>query len=132
MSDEKKPPEIKVTDTRASAQPDASEAVKGPGWEMKPDKKEAEEPKPSGRGMLKMDFTTFCLSLASSALIHLGVSPSPETGKTEKDLALARQTVDILEMLEVKTRNNLSDDEARLISAVLYDLRLRFVEALRT
>ncbi|MBI5548128.1 MAG: DUF1844 domain-containing protein [Deltaproteobacteria bacterium] len=75
-----------------------------------------------------MDFTTFCLSLASSAMIHLGQAPSPESGKPEKNLPLAKQTIDILVLLEEKTRNNLTPEEGRLLSTLLYDLRVRFVQ----
>lgn len=95
--------------------------VKGPGWEMREE--------PSERALPPMDFTTFCLSLASSALIHLGLAPYPEGEPAEKNIPLAKQTIDILAMLEEKTRGNLSTEEARLLSTLLYDLRLRFVES---
>ncbi len=132
MAEEKKEG-FKVTDTRASAQPQPPQAsepkqeepktVEGPGWEMHEEKAEAALP--------KMDFTTFCLSLASSAMMHLGLVPYPETGKAEKQLPLAKQTIDILAMLEEKTRGNLSPEEATLLGAVLYDLRMRYVELQR-
>ena len=124
MSDEKKEG-FKVTDKRASAQPEqefeAEKKVQGPGWEMR-----EEKPLPP---LPPMDFTTFCLSLASSATIHLGLVPSPETGKAERTLPLAKQTIDILALLEDKTRGNLTAEESKLLATVLYDLRLRFVEA---
>ncbi len=117
-------PVIKVTDRRASAQSDEgakpAEPVKGPGWEMREEKPAPPVP--------PMDFTTFVLSLASSALMHLGLEPYPDTNATEKNLPLAKQTIDILQMLEEKTRGNLTADETKLIQALLYDLRLRFVE----
>jgi hypothetical protein len=75
-----------------------------------------------------VDFSTFILSLSHSALMHLGEAPSPETGKLEQDLALARQTIDLLGMLEEKTRGNLAGDEERLLAQILYDLRIRYVE----
>jgi hypothetical protein len=75
-----------------------------------------------------VDFSTFILSLSHSALMHLGEAPSPETGKVEQDLALARQTIDLIGMLEEKTRGNLEGEEERLVAQVLYDLRIRFVE----
>lgn len=74
-----------------------------------------------------LDFSTFILSLSHSALVHLGDAPQPD-GVVEQDLALARQTIDILGMLQEKTRGNLSGAEERLINQVLTDLRLRFVE----
>jgi len=76
----------------------------------------------------KLDFATFILSLSHSALVHLGEAPHPDGDAPQKDLALARQTIDMLGMLEEKTRGNLTGDEERMLSQVLYDLRMRFVE----
>ncbi len=77
-----------------------------------------------------IDFYTFVLSLGSSVLIHLGDAPHPDTGKpAEKNLALAQQSIEILAMLEQKTRGNLSDEEAKLLDQLLLDLKLRYVEA---
>jgi hypothetical protein len=75
-----------------------------------------------------VDFATFVLSLSHSALLHLGEAPHPETGTVEKNLALARQTIDLIGMLEEKTKGNLSGDEERLLGQILYDLRMRYVE----
>ena len=75
-----------------------------------------------------LDFATFVLSLSHSALMHLGEVPDPETNKTQVDLALAKQNVDILGLLEEKTKGNLTGDEERLLAQVLFDLRMRFVE----
>jgi hypothetical protein len=75
-----------------------------------------------------VDFTTFVLSLSHSALLHLGEAPHPETGNVEKSLPLARQTIDLLAMLEDKTKGNLSGDEERLVAQILFDLRMRYVE----
>jgi hypothetical protein len=81
----------------------------------------------------KIDFATFVLSLGTSAMVHMGLVADPETGQPagEKNLGFARQTIDTLEMLREKTRGNLEQDEARLIESLLYDLRMRFVEASR-
>ncbi len=76
-----------------------------------------------------IDFSTFLLGLASSALIHLGQAPNPESGTQGKDLVLARQTLDLLALLREKTRGNLSVDEERLFDGLLTDLRLRFLDA---
>ena len=81
----------------------------------------------------KVDFASFLISLATSALYHMGQVADPQTGQPAKpDLPLARQTVDTLELLEEKTRGNLSDEEARLLRNLLTDLRMRFVEAGRS
>jgi hypothetical protein len=76
-----------------------------------------------------IDFSTFLIGLASSALIHLGQAPNPETGKQGEDLVLARQTLDLLTVLREKTRGNLSPDEERLFDGLLADLRMRYVGA---
>ncbi len=75
-----------------------------------------------------LDFATFILSLSHSALVHLGEAPHPDGEAPAKDLALARQTIDMLGLLEEKTRGNLTGDEERLLSQILYDLRMRFLE----
>jgi hypothetical protein len=76
-----------------------------------------------------VDFHTFVLSLGSSALLHLGEIEHPDVGATQKDLPLAKHTIDILVMLEQKTKGNLTPAEEKLIQSLLYDLRLRYVEA---
>ena len=76
-----------------------------------------------------IDFYTFVLSLASSAFVHLGDAPHPETGQARPpELGLAKQVIEILAMLEVKTKGNLTDEEARFLENLLTDLRLRFVQ----
>lgn len=74
-------------------------------------------------------FLQFLLSLATSASIHLGLTPHPESQQAEINLALAKQTIDILAMLERKTGGNLTDREAQIMQQVLSDLRMHFVEA---
>src|SRR5439155_18740373 len=81
------------------------------------------------RALPEIDFATFVLSMASSAFLHLGDMPHPDTQKPEPNLSLAKQTIDILGMLQGKTRGNLSRDEEQLLENLLYDLRLRYVEA---
>ena len=83
------------------------------------------------RSLPPVDFSTFALSLGTSALYHLGVVPHPETGHRvdPPELALARHTIDTLEMLQAKTRGNLDAKEDQLVESLLYELRLRFVEA---
>jgi hypothetical protein len=83
-------------------------------------------------GLPRVDFATFVLSLSHSALMHLGEAPNPETGSVEQSLPLARQTIDLIAMLEEKTRGNLTGDEERLIGQILFDLRMRFVELSKT
>jgi hypothetical protein len=78
-----------------------------------------------------VDFGTFVLSLGSSALVHLGEISHPDTDQAREDLLLARQTIDLLAMLEEKTRGNLTGEETRFLSDLLADLRLKFVEKSR-
>lgn len=75
--------------------------------------------------MPPIDFNIFVLSLSTSALMQMGEAPDHDNG--EPDLALARQTIDLLGMLEQKTRGNLTGEEERLLHQVLTDLRMRFV-----
>ena len=76
----------------------------------------------------RLDFNAFVLSLGSSALIHLGEAPDPVSGKTQDpDLPLAQQSIDLLALLQEKTRGNLNEDEARFLDTLLYDLRVRYV-----
>jgi hypothetical protein len=117
---ENKPPEIKVTDRRrVEREPEPAPAPA------------AAEPAPPAQPRMPqppVDFTTFILSFASTALIQMGAAPDPETNKSDVDLELARQTIDLLGMLREKTRGNLSDEETRIFDAMLYDLRVQFVE----
>jgi len=76
-----------------------------------------------------IDFSTFVISLGTSALYHMGIVNGPEEGEPpQKNLVLARQTIDTLEMLAEKTRGNLAEQEAKLMESLLYELRMRFVE----
>jgi Domain of unknown function (DUF1844) len=76
-----------------------------------------------------VDFTTFVLSLSHSALLHLGDAPHPLVDeKSEVDLPMARQTIDLLALIQEKTHGNLTGGEEQVLTQVLYDLRLRFVE----
>ena len=82
--------------------------------------------------MPAVDFATFILSLFHSARVHLGDAPNPGDGSSGVHLPLARQTIDLLSLLQDKTRGNLSGEEERLLEQALYDLRMRFVEVSRS
>lgn len=77
-----------------------------------------------------LDFSTFVLGVIGTALVHLGDAPGPE-GRSERNLLLARQDIDLLGLLQDKTRGNLTGDEERLLEQALCDLRMRFVEVSR-
>ena len=76
----------------------------------------------------RIDFSTFVLSLSHSVLVHLGAAPDPSGAVSPPNLELARQTIDLLGLLEEKTRGNLTGEEERLLSNLVYDLRVRYVE----
>jgi hypothetical protein len=76
----------------------------------------------------QINFATFIFSLNSSVLVHLGVIDDPATGKKVRNLPIAKQTIDILGMLEEKTQGNLTDDEAKMLKNILYDLRMIYVK----
>jgi len=102
-----------VVDRRASAAPD--EAPETPA------------PEPSGA---RIDFAMLVQSFAITALHHLGRVADPATGRAgETNLPLARQNIDILEILELKTRGNLDAEEAHLLTSLLYEVRMHYVEA---
>ncbi len=77
-----------------------------------------------------IDFATFILSMGSSALVHLGEMPAPD-GSTDRNLPLAKQTIDLLALLQEKTRGNLDEAEDNLLKSLLYDLRIKYVDAIK-
>lgn len=86
------------------------------------------EPEPASG----VSFTGFIVSLATTAAVAFGDIADPNTGqRTEPNLSLAAQMIEIITMLQEKTHGNLSPDEAKLVDDLLYELRLRFVEAQR-
>jgi hypothetical protein len=129
-SSEEKPSGYTVTDRRSFAAAEASKTSEAP--PAAPGPTEAvHQPAPSEPAdkLPPVDFSTFVLSLGSSALMHLGELERPGAGKAHKDLALAKHTIDLLSMLQAKTQGNLNANEATLLDGLLYDLRLRFVTA---
>jgi Domain of unknown function (DUF1844) len=82
---------------------------------------------PSADGI---SFVAFVLSLAHTAAVHFGDIPDPVSGqKSDANLPAAQQMIDILALLEAKTRGNLTPEERQLLEQILYELRLRYVEA---
>ena len=78
----------------------------------------------------EVTFSAFVYSLSTSALVHLGEIPEPITEKMDKNLPLAKQTIDILGILQEKTKGNLTQEEENLLNSFLYDLRMRYVKAI--
>jgi hypothetical protein len=76
-----------------------------------------------------VDFSTHVLSLASSALVALGKMPAPDGTTQPVDIQTARYLIDVLAMLEMKTKGNLDEAESKLLASLVYDLRVAFVDA---
>jgi hypothetical protein len=84
------------------------------------------------RALPPADFATLVLSLGSSAVMYLGESDEPEGKKPARNLAMAKHAIDLLTVLEEKTKGNLSSEEGQILESLLFDLRLRYVEALKS
>lgn len=109
------------TDAEEGATPDADA-------ESQAFRKAAEEGQAkAGMPLPEINFATFIFSLHSSVLMQLGIVAEPNTGEKTKNLPAAKQTIDILGMLEQKTRGNLTDEEEKMLKSILYDLRMIYV-----
>jgi hypothetical protein len=105
-----------------------AEEPKPPAQEEAKDRAKVEEKVTEEAPFPEINFSTFIFSLNTSALLHLGEIPDPTTGKQQEDLVMAKQTIDLIAMLQEKTRGNLAPDEENLVKHILYDLRLRYVQ----
>ena len=80
-----------------------------------------------------ISFAAFVLSLAHTAAVHFGDIPDPVSGeRSETNLAAAQQMIDILALLEAKTRGNLTAEERQLLEQILYELRMRYLDAVKS
>src|SRR4029453_13465860 len=127
---------FRVTDRRRfSDEGEARDADEAPGEVSEP--APPSEPAPdTARGAPRapeepVNFSTFVLGLSTQALLHLGEIEDPAVGRLERDLPPAKHMIDILGILRDKTRGNLEQAEERLLEAVLYDLRMKYVELAR-
>jgi len=109
------------------------DTAKEPGETPEEKKTEAKETKETTDQTVlpEINFSTFILSLSTSTLMHLGELPNPETNQIEKNLPLAKQTIDLIDMLKKKTTGNLDTDEDQLITNLLYDLKLKYVATIK-
>lgn len=96
--------------------------TKGNGFTMDKPHSSKKEPLP------KIDFSSFILSLYSSGLVQLGKVEDPSTGKKGVNLDLAKHTINMITMLEEKTRGNLTGDEDKLLKSLLTEIKMAFVE----
>jgi hypothetical protein len=127
-ADEREERGFVVVDRRASAG--------GAGAEAEPAATESPGAAPPGAGAgpaepaPAVDFVVLVQSFFVTALFHLGLAPDPETGRPgAPNLTLARQNIEILALIREKTRGNLEEDETRVLDGLLYEARMRFVEA---
>ncbi len=77
-------------------------------------------------------FQSIILMFSAAVLQYLGATPNPLTNKTEKNLPMAKQTIDTLEILKIKTKGNLDADEQKLLDSLLYELRMHYLKATET
>ena len=122
-----------VVKDRRTFSPDAqSSADEQPAPEQRPEPKtesaSGAQPRQAETPLPEINFPTFVASLNASALVHLGIIEDPVSGKAEKNLPMAKQTIDILSMLQQKTAGNLTTDDDRMLKSILYDLRILFVK----
>ncbi|MDR0842517.1 MAG: DUF1844 domain-containing protein [Acidobacteriota bacterium] len=126
MSEEQQ--EFKVTDRRGfdedgAAKPAAEETAKAeePSTPQTAGQPESKQERPP------IDFPSYVLGYYTQGLVLLGAVPNPYTNKMEEDVESARNIIDILTMIEAKTKGNLSGEETQLLGSVLYELRLKFM-----
>ena len=132
--DQNKEKDFKVEDRRTSTGAEGKEE-KPPEPEAGPSVGDDEDPGPSKTDdtgdALKVDFSTFVFSLFSSALIQLGDMADPITGAMDPNLAAAKQTIDIIDILREKTVGNLSEEEGKLLENASAELKWKYLDAVK-
>jgi hypothetical protein len=93
-----------------------------------PPEEEPGEVPPEDAPLPEINFSGFIFSLSTTAMFHFGDFPDPVTKETRRNLAAAKQTIDVLTILKTKTQGNLDADENQLLDDILYELRMRFVK----
>jgi hypothetical protein len=124
---EKSPPEPKAAPPGPAAAPPADEECLTP-EQAGEDYKEAAGKADQTAAMPPMNFPTFLLSLHASALLHMGVLEDPSIGKEAVSPELARQNIALLEIIQEKTRGNLTAEEVKLLDNILYELRMAYLQ----
>ncbi|MCX5840875.1 MAG: DUF1844 domain-containing protein [Deltaproteobacteria bacterium] len=113
----------KETETLTQEKPLETKAEKA----QQPPVEESQEP-PTEEYLPEMNFANFVLSLSTTAMYHFGDFPDPVSRKAEKNLIAAKQTIDILGLLQTKTEGNLDENEKSLLDGLLFELRMRYVK----
>lgn len=126
MADEES--EFKVTDRRGFAEDGTPKSVAEEPVKTEQPAADASEPqKNSQDARPPIDFPSYILSYYTQGLVLLGEVPNPYTDKKEEDVESARNIIDILALLEEKTKGNLTNEESKLLESVLYELRMKFM-----
>jgi len=129
MGKDKEEPDFIIQDKRSSHQSE-DEIKAGDESHKKEEKKEQAKQAPQGEKgseQFEINFSTFVLSLTSSAFYYLGDIPDPATGQAQENLPAVKQTIDILIMLKEKTQNNLNVEETKLIEKLIYELQMKYL-----
>ncbi len=127
MSEDIEGPNFTIKDNGSSLKSD--DEVKADD-EKKEDAKEAEQKQEAKSektaSEFEMNFSTFVMSLTSSAFYYLGDVADPETGEMHENLPAVKQTIDILIILKDKTKNNLDKEEDKLLEQLIYELQTKY------
>jgi len=122
--------EVKEQSSAASQPSQTGGATADPAAAQTSPHKAQASAKPS-RAAPEINFGAFVVGLSTQALVHLGEIPDPHTNQPAQDLVAAQQLIDIVAMLETKTRGNLDQNEQALLQSILYELRMKYVERAR-
>jgi len=83
---------------------------------------------PPESNKMEASLSTLILSIASTAAMAMGLAPNPATNKTEKNMEMARFNIDLLMVLQKKTKNNLDSEEVKFLESVIRDLQLKYIQ----
>lgn len=108
-----------------------AESAQAPKAEAPPHQEEAPARPQAREAPSEMTFSAFIVGLSTEVLVHLGEIPDPVSGKPSRNLPGAQQLIDILGLLQQKTKGNLDADELHLLDTILFDLRMKYVEIAR-
>jgi len=124
MDEEQK---FNVTDKRGFTEDGTPKPVAEEPAEKPPAAAASDTKDKAGESRQPIDFPSYILSYYTQGMVLLGEIPNPYTNKKEEDVESARNIVDILALLEQKTKGNLSSEESKLLESVLYELRMKFM-----
>lgn len=129
MGKDQEESEFIIQDKRSSQQSeDEIKASEESSQTEKPNEDAGQDaPQQKSSEQFEINFSTFVLSLTSSAFYNLGDIPDPTTGQIQENLPAVKQTIDILAMLKEKTQNNLNVEETKLIEQLIYELQMKYL-----